>query len=176
MIDKVARAADLCAAHADGKSVTDIAADAGLCVKRVRELLRLRGIKTGYRIDRRQAKEEAKAQRKEASAMARWGISATRYEHLRGGKLMTAFKRQKHSAAKRGIQFEMNFGQWLTVWHESGKLSERGRRKGQYVMSRKMDAGPYAVGNVEIKTCSENVKEVRSREAQAKVLARSIEG
>lgn len=72
------------------------------------------------------------------------------------------------------IEFRLTFDEWLGIWLESGHINERGRRKGQYVMSRINDLGHYEVGNVEIKTCTENLSEGNSGrkhtdEAKAKI-------
>ncbi len=84
------------------------------------------------------------------------------------------FHTQKSLAKRRGIPFELTFEQWLDVWQASGKLAERGRKKGQYCMARKGDKGAYAVGNVEIILGSENSsvmwqnkEHVRERQSKA---------
>ena len=71
------------------------------------------------------------------------------------------FEQQKFMAGRRGIAFTLTFKQWMRIWERSGHLSERGRKCGQYVMARKKDAGPYAVGNVEIILASKNVSDSR---------------
>lgn len=58
------------------------------------------------------------------------------------------------------IEFKLTFEEWLRIWIDSGHLHERGRKKGQYVMSRKNDIGHYEVGNVFIQLCSENNRNV----------------
>ncbi len=69
------------------------------------------------------------------------------------------YDRQRWNALRRGIAFELTFAQWLEIWEQSGQLENRGRRSGQYVMSRNGDQGPYAVGNVSIKTTGRNLAE-----------------
>lgn len=69
------------------------------------------------------------------------------------------FAQQRRDAKKRGIGFNLSFDEWHSVWSASGKINLRGRRKGQFVMSRFGDKGAYKIGNVEIKTCSENIIE-----------------
>jgi len=64
--------------------------------------------------------------------------------------LKVAFQKQKANAKYRGIAFELTFETWLRIWEESGHSRERGRCKGQYVMARHGDEGPYAVSNVSI--------------------------
>jgi hypothetical protein len=63
------------------------------------------------------------------------------------------FAVQRSGAASRGIGWELTFEQWWQIWQESGRYHERG----VYVMARNWDVGPYAVGNVEIQTQSQNV-------------------
>ena len=69
---------------------------------------------------------------------------------------MLAYTTHKHHAKLRGIPFLLTFEEWCAIWRESGKFAERGHCKGQYVMARAGDAGPYAVGNVRITTVSDN--------------------
>lgn len=70
-----------------------------------------------------------------------------------------AFKSQRNSAAKRGIQFMLSFDQWWGIWQASGKWEQRGKLEGQYVMARFGDSGPYAIDNVRICTKAENREE-----------------
>jgi hypothetical protein len=70
-----------------------------------------------------------------------------------------AFKSQRSSAAKRGIQFLLTFDEWWIIWNASGKWEQRGRLKGQYVMARFGDSGPYVATNVRICTKEENYAE-----------------
>jgi hypothetical protein len=69
------------------------------------------------------------------------------------------FWSQRTKAKHRGIEFNLTFEEWWDIWQKSGKWEERGCRKGQYVMSRKNDIGPYEVENVFIQTCTQNCLE-----------------
>lgn len=71
-------------------------------------------------------------------------------------KLFKAFRNQRDRAAERGIGFLLTYEEWLKIWTESGFLVERGRGANKYCMSRHGDIGPYAVGNVKIKTNNDN--------------------
>lgn len=71
----------------------------------------------------------------------------------------TAYLFHQRAARQRGIPFLLTFEEWLAIWQASGKWEERGRRKGQYVMARTGDVGPYAADNVRICTVGENVSE-----------------
>ena len=66
------------------------------------------------------------------------------------------YQEQKDAAKQRGIEFKLTFDEWWSIWEQSGKYEQRGCRKGQYVMSRVNDTGPYEVGNVFIQTCGGN--------------------
>lgn len=69
---------------------------------------------------------------------------------------LRAFNAQKKGAAIRGIGWELTVWEWWTIWLESGRWHARGRGAG-YMMCRKGDLGPYAVGNVFIASGIENV-------------------
>jgi hypothetical protein len=57
------------------------------------------------------------------------------------------------------IGWQFTFDEWIDLWVKSGKWSQRGCRRGRYVMARFGDIGPYAPDNVEIKTTDENNSE-----------------
>src|SRR5258708_22481690 len=69
------------------------------------------------------------------------------------------FKEQKAQAKQRGIPFLFTFDEWRGYWLASGHVRERGVRRGQYVMSRPGDKGPYDVGNVSIIKVEQNSRE-----------------
>src|SRR5258708_20675452 len=73
--------------------------------------------------------------------------------------LRIKFKAHKDNARSRGIPFELTFEQWMSIWRNSGRLSQRGRGRGEFVMARFGDIGPYAVDNVQIVTTGQNVRE-----------------
>lgn len=77
-------------------------------------------------------------------------------------ELRNAYSIQKHAAGKRGIPWKFDFIGWVAVWDLSGHLAERGRKRGQYVMARIGDIGPYSPVNVKIIQCNENVSFAQS--------------
>src|ERR1035437_8016006 len=90
--------------------------------------------------------------------------------------LRRAFHYQRKKARKRGIRFLLTFAEWLKIWQDSGRLRERGRCRGEDVMSRPGDRGPYAVGNVKIVTVEANIIEGKlgkkaNRQARANMSA-----
>ena len=74
-----------------------------------------------------------------------------------------AYRTQRKNAKKRGIDFLISFGDWSAIWLESGNWEDRGRGKGQYVMCRIGDQGPYQVGNVFIAPNAQNTREAAER-------------
>ena len=64
------------------------------------------------------------------------------------------------------IRMLLTFDEWLTIWLQSGHYHERGRKIGQYCMSRKNDVGHYEVNNVVIKQFNNNVAEARTGKPQ----------
>lgn len=70
---------------------------------------------------------------------------------------LRAFCHQRNAAVRRrGIEWQLTLMDWWTVWQESGRWTERGLGRG-YMMCRKGDLGPYAVGNVFIGPGAENL-------------------
>lgn len=60
-------------------------------------------------------------------------------------------------AVRHGIPFTLTFEQWWELWKPH--YHQRGRRRGNKVMCRYLDAGGYTLGNVAIKTVRENAQE-----------------
>lgn len=87
------------------------------------------------------------------------------------------YKNHKYIAERRDIPFLLTFKEWFKIWESSGHKNKRGCRKGQYVMARFGDTGPYAVGNVRICTTEENHAERWNRPGEreaAKELGRQL--
>lgn len=60
------------------------------------------------------------------------------------------------NARMRGIEFKLTFEEWFVWWAETGHYSERGNKRGQYVMGRIGDKGAYELGNIECVKAEEN--------------------
>lgn len=87
------------------------------------------------------------------------GLDNETYAALVALGAVDAFNRQKCSAGKRGIGWNMSLGEWWAIWRESGKWEQRGRGRGKYHMARNRDAGTYAPENVRIILCEDNLAE-----------------
>lgn len=75
-------------------------------------------------------------------------------------KLRMQYSTQKgNSIKRRNIPFTITYEEWKEVWVSSGHLHEKGRKKGQYCMSRYGDVGPYSKDNVFIQLHSVNAAE-----------------
>lgn len=86
-------------------------------------------------------------------------MKLTRPASERNCAALKAYADQKRSAKKRGVPFLLTSAEWQWLWWQSGKWNQRGKLAHQYVMARKGDVGPYAVGNVFFQTVSENARE-----------------
>lgn len=73
--------------------------------------------------------------------------------------LAMSYVSQRHSAAVRGIDWQLTFSEWIDVWKSSGRLALRGVGVGRYCMCRRGDVGPYAAGNVFIALATENSRD-----------------
>ncbi len=78
---------------------------------------------------------------------------------LRCARPEVQYKQQQTHAKQREIEFNLTFDQWYSIWVESGHYEDRGKRIGQYCMSRCGDKGAYEVGNVFIQLHSKNVSD-----------------
>jgi hypothetical protein len=73
------------------------------------------------------------------------------------------FYEQRRAAGQRGVEWQLDFRQWLEIWQASGHLHERGRCRGQFQMCRSGDIGPYASSTVRIDRMENNASEGRLR-------------
>ena len=169
-----ARAERMAGMYRQGVTASKIAAEYGISRERVRQILKKKGLtgkqggiqlRTGY-------KREARSARLDAQCLLKWGISRAEHKQLRQDGILRAFESQRKNANLRGIEWSLSLVQWLTVWRASGRLAQRGRGKGKYVMSRIKDSGGYVIGNVHIQLSEENnregIKKVRAAGTVAK--------
>lgn len=85
--------------------------------------------------------------------------SARKYWDSPKGKYL----RHKDNARKRGVEFSLTFDEWWLLWQASKRWAQRGWKQHQYVMCRKGDQGPYALGNVYIGLAKGNLKDARRK-------------
>jgi hypothetical protein len=64
---------------------------------------------------------------------------------------------QKHHAKDRGIDWQFTYDTWLEWW--GNDIAKRGQYKGQLVMARHNDTGPYHPSNCRKATVEENIIE-----------------
>jgi predicted XRE-type DNA-binding protein len=67
-----------------------------------------------------------------------------------------AYDDHRRHAMDRGIGWQMPYEDWLEMWLESGKWSQRGKVKGKYQMCRYGDTGPYNSKNCYIGSVEQN--------------------
>lgn len=65
--------------------------------------------------------------------------------------------KNKTDANGNKVLFKLSYDEWLSIWQESGHMSEMGVGKGKYCMARKNDVGHYEAGNVFIQDHAQNL-------------------
>lgn len=167
-VHDVERAASMAALYRDGYTLERIGTQYGLTRERVRQIIKKRHGLTavdGGRYEQSNKKKAATRALREERCQQQNGCSLAQYKDLRAigratmknGETLDrtpvrAFSGQKRNAIHhRGIEWKLTLWEWWTIWQMSGHWEERGRGRG-YMMCRKGDTGPYAVGNVVIAT------------------------
>jgi hypothetical protein len=105
----------------------------------------------------------AKQASAEARCFARWGCSLADLREMRAAGVPRAYGNQREAAKARGIEWRLSMIQWWRLWKQSGRWEQRGRKTGQFVMSRINDSGPYEIGNVHVQTCNENGRDATKK-------------
>lgn len=157
----------ICVKYKEGLTLQAIGDIYQITRERVRQILSKYGIKSKDGGCSKIAKENKlkRFEKRNEKCIVKHGCSIDNYKHLVENGVTNIYKTQRFNAIKRGIAWEFNLWGWYCVWLHSRKLHLRGRKKGQYVMARFNDCGPYSKGNVKIITCSENIIETRARES-----------
>lgn len=156
-----ARAVVMRDAYLAGRTLQDIAEEHGVTRERVRQIItkyfgRLRtegGMSAQARVRRAQ-----RLAARNTTSMKKWGCSYQQYKVLRDMRGPTrAFAQQRRNANERGIEWQLTLWEWWTIWQKSGKWTRRGRARGNFVMCRNNDVGPYRADNVFIALACENI-------------------
>ena len=75
-----------------------------------------------------------------------------------------AWRTQQHNAKRRGIPFDFTLYAWWMWWRRElakiGPHATRGLKRGEYMMCRHGDVGPYAEWNVFCGTAKDNQQDV----------------
>lgn len=152
------RAEKIASMYRQGVTLQKIGDTFGMTRERVRQILKKQGItgKDGGQNKCAQSKVAAAAAKRDARYLAKHGMTYAEYRQVLATGLQKAFRNQKNAAKNRGIDWSLTIAQWLDVWRTSGKLEQRGRGKGKYVMSRIKDTGGYELGNVHIQLAEQN--------------------
>lgn len=143
-----------------GATFTELAEKYGLSRQRVSEIYATFGT--------RKAVDLVKPKEKVGVQAAKSGLSMEEWRHYSRLGAIRAFNEQRRNAEARGVGWEITIHEWWGLWLESGKWAERGRGKGQYVMARTGDSGPYKIGNVRITTSDDNIQEAATRRGKSK--------
>ena len=155
---------DMVVQYTEGATLQEIGSYYGITRERVRQIIARAGVTRydGGIHSRAEAKREAKAIRKDRKSIDMYGLTHDEIRAIKdrhGNKPIKTFRQQQHSAAKRGIHWDLLFSEWWLIWRDSGKWEQRGRGKGEYCMGRHNDCGAYKAGNVKIITVEKNQSE-----------------
>ncbi|WP_312836384.1 sigma factor-like helix-turn-helix DNA-binding protein [Comamonas sp.] len=144
-----------------GVTLAKIGAQFGLSRERVRQILKRIGVcaEEGGIARNAASRRESACAKREAYWLGKYGLPFAVVKQLQQDGVTKGFQDHKRNSAARGIPFHLTFIDWLSVWQASGKLDQRGRGKGKYVMSRIRDDGAYELGNVHVQLATENSRE-----------------
>jgi hypothetical protein len=172
----MSRSEEILSLYKSGASQAEIGEKYRVSRQRVQQILSKIGIsyRQGGRAERVRQAAISVANERAAKFLQKHGMTEVRFNQLNelvSSNGMTphyAFMEQRRNAMSRGVGWKLNFADWWSVWEESGKWMKRGIYRGEYVMSRPGDTGPYELGNVLIVTNGDNVREARERENAAR--------
>lgn len=155
--------------YRNGETLQQIGRDYGVSRERIRQIVTKQGCNSfsgGASVRALlNAIHRPKSTKAEQACMSVYGCSIDRRTEINAGLNVChkgspalRYREQRRNAIGRGIDWEITFPEWWSVWQESGNWEQRGRGYG-FCMARIGDTGPYSKDNVEIKTCAENSAE-----------------
>ena len=151
-----------------GMTLQSIGSELCLTRERVRQLLVLAGIDASEGGVSMRTRENRRAydEKLEASSRARYGCSRNEVRAIvdeARSDVRLKYRHQLLFAARRKIEWHLTLSTWWKFWKKSGAWSRRGytekkaSRRGRLCMCRFGDKGPYAIGNIFIGDCIENL-------------------
>lgn len=150
--------------YKSGKTSSEISKKYGVSRQRVQQVLARYGIgrhdggvflRTEKRLEKLKIRRDERYKKIYGCSYDEWKDIQKPFNKYRRSPAYS-YRNHKNLSRIRGIEFSLTLPEWWQIWRDSGKFEVRGKSKGQYVMSRKKDAGPYAIGNVRIITVEEN--------------------
>lgn len=144
-----------------GMTLTQIGLKYGLSRERVRQIISPLGLRRHDGGKALQSREVAHQKRvaRDIKCIKTHGCDFSTLQILRKNNATKLFREQRRNASNRGIEWSFTLFEWWWVWFKSGKWNSRGRKRGEYVMARHGDSGPYSLDKVSIITASNNTKE-----------------
>ncbi len=162
------RTEEMARLYAEGWVLEEIGLWFGITRERVRQILRAQGVtrQHGGQAILRAQQAEQRRQHQNDRCLIRFGHDYATHEAVRcsSGRPMVRFNEQRRNAAQRGIEWQLTFAEWWSVWEASGHWNERGRGQDRYVMSRRGDVGPYSLDNVYIQLSTDNNSDAPHRQ------------
>lgn len=162
------RVGQIIALYAQGKTLQEIGDQFLVTRERIRQILAKAGVgrNDGGQHAKSIFRSLAKKAQKDKRCVAKYGMNFDQVRSIQKSELdkpfsaraTIAYSQQKKNAHQRGIQFNLTFSEWWSVWQQSGKWNERGKGADKYVMARFGDEGAYEIGNIYITTLSKNTK------------------
>lgn len=166
----------MCCLFRGGKTLQEIGEMYNISRERVRQLLKRHGLDSSNggmlvnSIESQAKKAKEARERADNKSIRIYGCDRATFLRLMAGRKRAEkdspaylWSSQRNNAKKRGIDWDLNFFDWMTIWNESGKWDQRGLGIGKYCMARKMDSGGYTADNVYITTCDDNVRDYQAR-------------
>lgn len=159
---------DIVSSYKSGFTQKEIGEEYGVSGARIQQILKKMGVDSflgGVSLrafDKARSSIAAANKRRDERVFAIYKCSHAEAVALNGNKkisdttgLANRYFQQRSHAKERGIEFNLSFPEWVSLWQDSGYLAIRGRGEG-YCMARVADQGAYELGNVYFCTIGEN--------------------
>ena len=88
---------------------------------------------------------------------AGWKLALPRRPKGQPREHIGKYHNARYCAAQRGIEWQFNYDTWIDWW--GNDMQRRGPYKGQLVMARRNDTGPYHPDNVDKMLSSDNCRD-----------------
>ena len=162
--ERTQRDTEIIEAHRNGETTEAVSSRYGLSRQMVWKIINKAGLNRHnagpYGNDAFKAKRKKQAQARQRIREARclevyglpyWTMQAI-FEQYKGRRPTPwgAFQRQRHTARRRDVKWDLTFGDWWRAWLDSGQWEQRGRKPGQYCLTREDMRQGFTKDNIHI--------------------------
>lgn len=137
--------------YMEGRSLQEVGDIARMTRERVRQICASHGLtaREGGKSVSKAQQDQARLEQREERVRERYGLSLAEYREV-PSSAKAAYQQQRKNAKAFGYAWALSLSEWLNIWCESGRLTQRGLGAGKFFLGRINRSKPFQLGNVKV--------------------------